>query len=791
MNRLFTTSVIVAVCLAFLYGCGSSSVGNDTGPAGDGAIADGSAGPDAADAGGVADAADAAGPADAWPADSGAGDDTGAVDSGTDGGASDGGLAAHCPITVTYHPAKSVASVALAGEFNAWSTTANVMSPDGSGGYETLISLLPGTYAYKFVVDTDWIMDPANPYRVYSNGVESSGLRVPDCHLPRLVVDSAGGTRPSVNNGIITAQLHYEARSAGVIGSVSGELRNGRSTRALTGAELQVSGTSVTVSLTGLADGKYTVKLEAVDKAGAHSEPVLLPVWIEPEAFEWNDGLIYMVFTDRFRDGDPTNNKPVAGICFPTANFYGGDLEGVTAALKDGYFNLVGARAIWLSPFNKAPDDAYVADDGVHYVSGYHGYWPVDPNSVDSRLGGEAALQEMVEEAHKRGIRILMDLTLKNVHELHPYVTSHPGWFITDGCICGTAGCDWTEHRLDCMFSPYLPDVKWENRDANAQFLDDAADWMEKYDLDGFRIDKVRYMPDSTVFNLGTVIREKFEQGGTRVFITGETGAGWCADQPPDGPCNGEQYGAISRYIGPYGLSGQMDFVLYYAAAQAFLADQAARGMLHVDYWTRQSQLYYPKGSVMTPFIGSYDLSRYITLASDPGKAGSRWGNLPAAPSTDEPYDRMYLALAWLMAVPGAPLLYQGDEYGEFGGLDPDNRHLMRFSAQLATREQNQLSRVRKLGQARAQLKGLRGSDYATLLATETFLSVARGAGDDLVIVALNKSASSQSVSVPIPPEIASNGRTFTDALGSAIAPTVTGGALQMTLPARSAVYLK
>jgi glycosidase len=458
-------------------------------------------------------------------------------------------------------------------------------------------------------------------------------------------------------------------------------------------------------------------------------------------------------------------------------------------SIRDGYFDQLGVRAIWLSPFNTNPDAGYGAADGVHTVSGYHGYWPIHPRDVEPRIGGPSALEELVDAAHDHGIRVLMDLVVNHVHEDHPYYADHPEWF-NSGCLCGTSGCDWTERRLDCLFRNYMPDVDWENADASEQFIADALWWLERFDLDGFRIDAVKHVVDGSVFNTAIRVRERFETAGTRYFLMGETAQGWDSSAGPTEGGNVDNYGIISRYIAPHGLDGQFDFVLYYAASLQFLGDAPGRGMLHVDYWTRASQDQYPAGAIMTPYIGSHDSSRWISLQASPGQANNQWSDLPGEPTSIEPYDRMYVALAWLFAIPGAPLLYMGDEYGEYGGADPDNRHMMRFGPDLSVRESVQLARVRRLGRARADLPGLSRGAYLTLHVTETFWSIARGTGADLVLVALNRSGTPTTQSIPVS-AVAADGRTFTDALGTGTTATVSGGNLSVTLPARSAVYLR
>ena len=789
-------ALVLSGCLRDFAGPAEPDAG--AGPALDGGAradggmpADGSLGQD----GGVP--ADAGVAVDGGSVDGGAGDagifDGGGVDGGADGGAADGGAAdGLCPAALTYQGSVGQ-TVFVAGEFNGWSPTATPLSHEGNGVYRTQLRLAPGLYGYKVVVDGNWLLDSGQPYRVYDNHIENSGLRVADCGKPALRVESATAGRPARGQGSITARLRYDARSAGALGTVRAEIRlQGGVVRALTSSELTVSGTQVDLQLSALADGKHTVRLVAVGATGRESEAVLLPMWIEAEAFDWRDTPIYLVFTDRFRDGQPQNNRSSTGAT-PTADWMGGDLQGVTAAINEGYFDQLGIKALWLSPFNQNPTGTYPGDEGAQ-VSGYHGYWPIDPLHVDARLGGDAALTEMVRAAHQKGIRVLMDWALNQVHEDHPYVSEHPEWFNT-GCVCGTAGCDWTERRLDCLFKPYLPDINWENRAASEQFIRDALDWMERFDLDGFRVDAVKHVPDGAVFNLGTRVRESFERGNAKTFLMGETAMGWCANQSPTSSCNATQYGTISRYINPFGLTGQFDFVLYYAAGLKFLATPPCGdgpcGMLHVDYWTKASLEQYPAGAIMTPYIGSHDSTRFMTLAANPDKAGSRYTNLPPQPTTDEPYDRMYLAFAWLFSIPGAPLLYNGDEYGEYGGADPDNRHRTRFGSALNAREQAQLTRIRRLLTARAQLRGLRRGEYRSLEGTtETLWTIARGAGAELVIVAMNRGSGPETKTFDVS-IVAQNGRVFTDALGSSTTATVTSGSLTLTLPARSVMYLK
>jgi glycosidase len=717
-----------------------------------------------------------------------------AAPSPNDGGARvDGGADGRCAVSVEYRATGATPRVFVAGEWNGFSPTADELADDGAGLYRKTLRLRPGLYAYKLVVQGDgrepWRIDPANVYRAYADGVENSGLRVADCARPALHARSADTMRAAPDRGRFDATLAYEARDAGPLASLHGEIRHQGATRALTASELTREGDLVRVRVENLADGKHTVRVVAQGQSGRESEPRLLPFWIERSTFEWRDALVYVLMTDRFRDGEPLDN-PRPTDASMGADWMGGDFQGVTQALEEGYFDALGVRAIWLTPWYQNPAGVFADADDVHRVSGFHGYWPIDPLAVDARMGGEGALRQMIDAAHRRGIRVLMDLVLNHVHEEHPYVREHPAWFNT-GCVCGTGGCDWTARRLDCLFRPYMPDVDWTNRDASERFIEDALVWMERYDLDGFRVDAVKHVVDGAIFNLGVRVRETFEAGGVPTFLMGETAMGWDPSAGPEAGGNIENYETISRYVGPAGLTGQLDFVLYYAASLQFLNDAPGRGMAHVDFWTRASMARYPRGAVMTPYIGSHDSARFISLAANPDLAGNKWASLPPAPASAEPYERMAAAFAWLFAIPGAPLLWAGDEYGEYGGSDPDNRHMHRRGAALSPNEARLLSYVQKLGRARQSLPALRRGRYRTLLATETLWCVARGEGDDLVIVVLNRSAAPQTATIPVPADVAPSARVFQDALESGATATIERAALTITLPAWRAVYLK
>ncbi|MCS6912604.1 MAG: alpha-amylase family glycosyl hydrolase [Myxococcales bacterium] len=713
-----------------------------------------------------------------------------------------------CPVTVRFRPAAPIGKAYLAGEWNGFSTTAQRLEgPDEQGSYWAELRLRPGLYAYKLVVDGVWMLDPGNAYRKYHGGVENSGLRVRNCAGPALRVrpGSVRNERPAQGQGRFSAVLEV-LPAAGIDGlcRLSGTLRTpsdrlDAAGRALSATELQLApdGRTAQVVLTGLADGKYVLRLRP-SAGGVEGEDLLLPFWIEPAAFSLRDTPLYMIVTDRFRDGDPTNNPAPLPEVRRAADYQGGDLRGVRDVIAAGYFDERGIRALWLTPWQTQPQGRFRDQSGRYWVAPYHGYWPVKAREVDPRLGGAEALREMVEEAHRHGIRVLMDAVLNHVHIEHEYFghAQRRGWFRT-GCICGTPGCDWTERRLECLFTNYMPDVDWSITEASEQMIADVLWWMETFDLDGLRIDAVKHVEDLAIFNLGVRVRERFGQGGVEVPLVGETAMGW-SDTSIEG--NRREYETIRRYIGNDGLTGQFDFVLYHAVPYRVFAreDGPNRRFLHADYWTRASLSQF-RGADMVNFLGTHDNTRFVTLATYRGQAPGwerdiadhKWEDLPRPPPDQEPYDRLWLAMVYMMTIPGVPLLYYGDEYGEYGGGDPDNRHAMRWQGRSA-QEDAQDRRMKVLLKTRAELEGLRrGDTMPVALLQEDVWAYGRPAADPRhsALVVLNRLGMAQNVMVPVPAELGwRTGDRLVDRLSGQ---TYTAGAvLAVTVPPRGGLIL-
>ena len=509
-----------------------------------------------------------------------------------------------------------------------------------------------------------------------------------------------------------------------------GRLKVTASTNPNSSYEFVQNGSSWELDLSTLPDGKHTIGL----KSDGYEQ--LAVFWTGAQSgFTWEDALIQMVMVDRFVNGNTSNDGVSSGSSFE-ADWQGGDLQGVTQMIESGYFEDLGINAIWLSPLNTNPNGSFIARDGVHHVSGYHGYWPIEPRQVDPRYGGEEALDELVEAAHSRGMRVMADFIINHVHEDHVYFQERPEWF-NDGCLCGTNGCEWTERRLDCLFMDYMPDIDWSNEEARDQMVSDALWWIERFDLDGLRIDAVKHVDDGAITALSTAIKQRFEGTGNDFYLKGETAMGWAGHSLED---NHEQYSTINRYISQDGLDGQADFVLYHAVVDNVFSNQHM-DYQHLDYWTNRSQDQYVQGAIMTPYIGSHDTPRIISRMENDGTQWNQWAEqeTPGIPS-DWAYARLEQALGWLLTTPGAPVIYMGDEFGMHGGADPDNRRMLDHN--LTSQQQELYDFTALLGKFRLENEALRRGTYSTYYADANLLAYEMVSEGQELLVVLNRGGS-------------------------------------------------
>ncbi len=677
-----------------------------------------------------------------------------------------------CDVVVTYEGPGG--AVGLAGEFNDWTPVDMVRGDDGVWSV-SVGELAPGDHGFKYLPDGEWEgAPPKSAYAKWVGGTENRALRVGDCARPQLTLLST-----SAGDGSLSATLAWSSAASASPPNLEAVSASFGATPA--SVDWDAESSTITVSADGLPNGKHSLRVTAADEDGAALErDVWVPLWVEDDAWDWRDALIYFAFTDRFRDGDvdAPASDPIDGVDWK-ANYQGGDFLGILDALDEDWFSSLGANVLWLSPVYDNPEGPYIAADGFHQFTGFHGYWPVDGRRIENRWGdaggtGEERLRQVVDEAHAKGIRVMFDLVLNHVHEDHVYVQQHPEWF-AGGCTCGEPGCGWEERPIECRFMPYLPDLDYKNHWVLSEVIEDTLALIRDFDVDAVRVDAAKHMDHVVMTTLAKRLRDEHTRGGGADFyLVGETFTG------------GAGHDQLMEYVDRDELDGQFDFPLYWTIRNTFVGGASFRDL---DAAVGVGESVYGD-AIMSPFAGNHDIPRIATeiAGNDAGSWGDSVDLMAGEGAQWNIIDRVSMALAFTMTQPGAPLIYYGDEIGLAGSGDPDNRRMMTFEPFLSTNQSTLLERVRAVGTARSESVALRRGDRTTLWVDDDLYVYALVAGDEAAIVALNKGGPrTESVSVQgrVP-----DGTTLTDAL-TGTTRTVEDGSVPLDLGAWQAAVLR
>lgn len=205
----------------------------------------------------------------------------------------------------------------------------------------------------------------------------------------------------------------------------------------------------------------------------------------------WKNAIVYFLMTDRFANGDPDNDESAGrkNDADLLRGFEGGDLQGVTAKLRDGYFDALGVDAIWTTPVIENVH-GFVEEGDYGKTYAYHGYWPLDWTAVDPNFGDEAVFAEFVAAAHERGIRIIVDVIVNHAGAPTAVDPFWPESWVRRGPACTYKSY---AESVPCELSFTLQDVKTES-DAPvalpdflvAKWRDEGRLETEKAELDEF-----------------------------------------------------------------------------------------------------------------------------------------------------------------------------------------------------------------------------------------------------------------------------------------------------------------
>lgn len=380
-----------------------------------------------------------------------------------------------------------------------------------------------------------------------------------------------------------------------------------------------------------------------------------------------SDESVYFVMTDRFENGDSSNDEAglsggrlVSGF-EPTEPgwWHGGDFKGLTKRL--GYIHEMGFTAIWITPPVK---QRYFQGTSA----GYHGYWGIDFTTIDPHLGTEADFKEFVSSAHQMGMKVIIDVVANHTADViyykfndtryidsskppyKPLVASfsknekRPSWLNDlsnyhnrgDSTFSGPSMMDGDFYGLDDLFTEKPAVVKG--------WTDVWNSWITKFEIDGLRIDTFRHVnPEFWKAVIPAVLKTAKAKG------------------KKDFPIFGEVADANPQILADFVQSGQTPSVLDFAFQKilaSFLrfgssGDGIAELFNSDDLYTTSNTSAYG----LATFLGNHDM----------GRIGAQL--LKAVPDGNSPdlLERAQLANAALFLLRGGPVLYYGDEKGMIG----------------------------------------------------------------------------------------------------------------------------
>lgn len=287
----------------------------------------------------------------------------------------------------------------------------------------------------------------------------------------------------------------------------------------------------------------------AEQKKEQSKEPTIVSETIKDSVitkpFLWEAANIYFLLTDRFNNGNTDNDlnfnrtEPTG----PLRGFMGGDIQGITQKIEEGYFSDLGVNAIWFAPVVEQIHGA--TDEGTGNTYAYHGYWTKDWTALDPNFGSRKDLQKLVKTAHENGIRILMDVVLNHTGPVTEIDPVWPEEWVRTSPPCnfsnyeGTTACTLVENLPDIYTDSdtdvELPDAllaKWKEEGRLSQELDELqlffertgypraprfyiikwlTDYVNQLGIDGFRVDTVKHADEKAWSELYTEASKAFE----------------------------------------------------------------------------------------------------------------------------------------------------------------------------------------------------------------------------------------------------------------------------------------
>ncbi len=477
--------------------------------------------------------------------------------------------------------------------------------------------------------------------------------------------------------------------------------------------------------------------------------------------FRWEGRTVYYAMTDRFRNGDPTNDQGAD----PTSpnRFHGGDWQGLIDSLD--YLDGLGVDCLWLS----CP---YENDRGFFGSDGYHGYWPHDFRQTEPSFGSLEKLRELTQEAHRRGMKVMLDVVVNHTGYEHPdrRDPSKREWFHREGGIKFLG-----QHAMEHGSLAGLPDLAQENPEVAAELVDVHRHWLESTGVDAFRVDAVRHVPETFLRHFNDQMHQvKLD------FLS-----------------LGEAFRDSSNYVAGFQNRSQdsmFDVPLAFAIRDVFASDpertladrwhlfremsahnmEEARRLLRFRGGESMRTLArvlardasYDNPLRLSTFLDNHDMGRFMSdCAGDQRK--------------------LRLAASFLMACRGMPTLYYGTEVAMDGRI-PENRKDMAWGSNPVLTAEFQ-----RLMTARGSSAALQTGTHQDLSVDRDTYAFARVRPGEEVLCTFNNAEEARTLEIPLAPTQVPEGAVLVDMLGGSAPAQAVGGVLRVTLPAKGSAWYR
>lgn len=430
----------------------------------------------------------------------------------------------------------------------------------------------------------------------------------------------------------------------------------------------------------------------------------------------WGDEILYFVLVDRFADGDPGNN---AGVDRRNpGGWHGGDLKGLAQQLDE--LKDLGVTALWINPVQLQQQrsmPAQAAGVGPFQHEAFHGYWIADFEAVDPHFGTEADLKALVDAAHRRGIKVLLDV-----------VVNHAGYVSTYTARKTASGESWLRvGEGNCEVAPVtcavggLPDFKTEIPEVRKHVIDANISLARRTGVDGFRIDTYKHV--------GSDVWAEHRQR-TRA----ELGRGFFL--------LAEQWGGTAQSLDPIFERDEVDAAFDFGFKGGCEAWVAGRGRSVAYAAALRSRHAVRPGYVLAHYLSSHDEPMMLAALG-----GDR--------------ERFRVCAALQMTSLGMPVVYYGEEVARSGHEWPHNRKDMPWGdrdilpGKGMARDEAMRGYYKTLIRLRHAHPALRRGDYTMLTQRDdAFLAFARAdaASGDRVVVIANREDRALPVDLALPP---------------------------------------